>query len=231
MIKAIFFDLYQTLVCYEPPREELQAQALKDFGIDASPEALRWPLVAADEFIYQEMARCPWNRRSEDDQKALWVQYEKVLLGEAGLEADENTILGLLGKMRQVEMKLVLFEDVVPALTELKTTGLKLGLISNIDRDVTSLLEELGLPALLQIVVTSLDAGFTKPHPEIFKAALEKAGVQAAEAMYVGDQYQVDVIGANKAGLRGVLLDRGDYFQEITDCPRIQSLSQITEYL
>jgi len=81
------------------------------------------------------------------------------------------------------------------------------------------------------VVVTSQDVGFNKPQPEIFREALRQAGVQAAEAIYVGDQYQIDVIGAKKAGMEGVLLDRGGYFAEINDCPRIQSLTQLVEHL
>ena len=231
MIKAVFFDLYHTLVRYEPPREELQSKALKDLGIDVKPEALRRPLVAADEFIYQEIARCPLSKRSDEDKMALYMQYERVMLREAGVEASEQLVLGLLGKMREVDMKLVPFDDVVPALTDLKDRGLTLGLISNVEKDITPLLNKLGLSALLQVVVTSLDAGFGKPQPEIFQAALKMAGIQASEAIYVGDQYQVDIGGANKAGMKGVLLDRGGYMEETADCPRVQSLSQIVEHL
>ncbi len=72
---------------------------------------------------------------------------------------------------------------------------------------------------------------FNKPQPEIFHEALRQAGVQASEAIYVGDQYQIDVVGANKAGMKGVLLDRGDYLEETADCPRIQSLTQVVEHL
>ncbi len=57
MIKAVFFDLYNTLVGYDPPREEIQARILKDFGIEVSPEALLRPIMTADDFIYQEHAR------------------------------------------------------------------------------------------------------------------------------------------------------------------------------
>ena len=151
MIKAVFFDLYHTLIRYEPPREELQARALKDFGIEVSPEIFRRPLVMADEFIYQEIARSSLSQRSKEEQMALWAQYERVLLKEAGVEADEQLILGLLGKMRQFDMKLVLFDDVMPILTDLKNRGLTLGLISNIDHDITSLLNELGLKSLALI--------------------------------------------------------------------------------
>ncbi len=231
MIKAVFFDLYHTLVRYDPPREELQARTLKEFGIEARPEVFRRPLVIADEFIYQQIARSPLSQRSEKDKMALYARYEEILLKEAGIEASEQLILGVLGKMRQLDMKLVLFDDVMPALTDLKGQGLILGLISNVDRDITPLSNKLGLASLLQVVVTSQDVGFNKPQPEIFEEALRQAGVQASEAIYIGDQYQIDIIGANKVGMKGVLLDRGDYFEETTGCPRIQSLTQVVEHL
>ena len=231
MIRAAFFDLYQTLVCYEPPREELQARALQEFGIEVSPEVLRHPIVIADEFIYQEITRTPLSQLSTEDKTALYARYQGIVLKEAGIKANEQLILGLLGKMRQFDMKLVLFDDVMPVLTDLKGRGLILGLISNVDLDITSLLNELGLKSLLQVVVTSQDVGFNKPQPEIFQEALKRAGVQAAEAIYIGDQYQIDVVGAKKAGMEGVLLDRGGYFVEINDCPRIQSLTQLVGHL
>jgi len=231
MIKAVFFDLYHTLLGYDPPREELQAKALGELGIAVKSEALRWPLVVADEYIYQEHVRAPLGQRSKEEQTAVWVQYERKLLEKAGIEADDQFILGLLGKVRQFDMKQVLFDDVLPALTELKGRGLILGLISNIDRDITSLLDDLGLTHWLQVVVTSQDTGFNKPSPEIFQEAVKRAGIQADEAIYVGDQYQVDVVGANQAGLKGILIDRGGYFTDLADCPRLQNLAKIPEYL
>ncbi len=230
MIKAVFFDFYHTLVRYEPPREELEAEALKEFGIDVSPEVFRRPLVTADEFIYQEIARRPLGQRSQEEKMALYAQYQGIVLREAGIEADQKLILTLLGKMQQLDMKLVLFDDVAPALADLKSKGLILGLISNVEHDITPTLNELGLPSWLGIVVTS-DCGFNKPQPEIFREALRRAGVQPSEAVYVGDQYQVDVIGANGAGMKGVLLDRHGYFEEITGCPRIQTLTEVAEHL
>ncbi len=231
MIKAVFFDLYHTLLGYDPPREELQAEALKDFGIEMNPESLLRPLVVADEYIYGEHARASLGQRSKEEQMAVWAQYERILLREAGIEADDQLIMGLLGKMRQFGLKQVLFDDVLPTLNELKKQGLILGLISNVDQDITSLLDNLGLTALLQVVVTSQDAGFNKPSPEIFQEAVKRAGVQASEALYVGDQYQIDVVGANQAGMKGILIDRIDYFTEVNDCPRLQNLMQILEYL
>jgi len=231
MIEAVFFDLYHTLVRYEPPQEELEAKALKDFGINTNPELFNRPMVMANEFIYQEIARCPLSQRSKEETIALYTQYQRTVLKEAGIEADERLVLAMLGKMQQFRMKLVLFDDVAPTLNDLKSRGLILGLISNVERDLTATINELGLPSWLDIVVTSLDAGFNKPQPEIFEEAMRRAAVQPSKAIYVGDQYQVDCVGANHAGMKGILLDRSSYYEEITDCPRIRSLAELTGYL
>jgi putative hydrolase of the HAD superfamily len=231
MIKAIFFDLYYTLVRYEPPQEELEADALKEFGINTDPDVFNKPMVVANEFIYQEIARRPLSKRSREETIALYAQFQRIVLKEAGIEPDEKLVLGMLGKMQQFKTKLVLFDDVIPTLSNLKSRGLILGLISNVERDLTVTMNELGLPSWLDIVVTSLDAGFNKPQPEIFEEAMRRAGVQPSQAMYVGDQYQVDCVGADRAGMKGILLDRGGYFQEITNCPRIRSLAELTAYL
>jgi putative hydrolase of the HAD superfamily len=231
MIKAVFFDLYHTLVHYEPSQEELESDALKSMNIKVTAAALRHPILAANEYIYQQMAQRPLSRRTREETTALYMEYQCVVLKEAGIAADEKIVLRLLGMMQQAKMNLVLFDDVKAALDDLKKRGYKVGLISNIEQDMTATLDKLGLSARLDIVVTSQDAGFTKPQPEIFRYALEKAGVAAAEAVYVGDQYQVDVLGANSAGLKGILIDRDNYNQEKLDCPRLKSLGEIAKYL
>jgi putative hydrolase of the HAD superfamily len=231
MIKAVFFDLYQTLVRYQPSQEELEAEALKSFGFDVSPERLRHPVLTANEHIYQQIAKRPLSQRSREETMALYMEYQRIVLKEAGIGAEEKVVLGLLGMMQQEKMDLVLFDDVLEALDDLKKRGLKLGLISNIERDMSATLEKLGLSARLDIVVTSQDAGFTKPQPEIFRFALDKAGVKPDEAAYVGDQYQVDVIGSESAGMKGILLDRDGYYKENLDCPKVKSLSELVRYL
>lgn len=231
MIKAVFFDLYQTLVCYQPPREEVQSKVLKELGIEAAPEALLYPIVIADEFIYQEHARLPFRKRNDEEKKALWGQYQEIVLKEAGIEPNKELIRGILGRMQQVKFEMALFDDVLPNLSQLKNKGLVLGLISNVDNDIAPVLSKLELKPLLQVVVTSADAGYNKPKPEIFQEAARRAGVRTQEAIYIGDQYQIDVIGANQAGMKGILLDRGGYFKEVIKEPKIKSLYQLAEHL
>lgn len=231
MIKAVFFDFYNTLVGYDPPQEVLEANALKDLGIEVSPEIFRRPLLNANEFIYAEHARLPIGKRSKEERLALYSQYHGIILKEAGIKTSPELIAGVLGKLLKLELKLVLFDDVMPALTHLQGLGLALGLISNVDRDISPICQELGLSGVLGVVVTSQDVGFNKPQPQIFLAALKQAGVKPPEAVYVGDQHQIDVVGARGAGMLGILLDRNGFFGEITDCPRIRRLTEVAEHL
>jgi len=231
MIKAVFFDLYQTLVCYKPPREEMQAKVLKEYGIYVTPEKLLYPITTADEFIHQEHSRKSIGKRSDEEKKALWGQYQAIVLKEAGIEPTRELIRHILGKMQQIKFEPALYDDVLPTLNELNEKGLILGLISNVDSDISQLCQKLELTPLLRVVVTSLDSGYNKPQPGIFKEAVRQADVQPQEAIYVGDQYRIDVIGAKQAGMLGILLDRGDYFNETIEEPKIQSLQQISVHL
>jgi len=231
MIKAVFFDFYQTLVGYDPPREEIGARVLKDFGIEIKPEELSRPMTVADEYFIVENARSPIRQRSPEDRAAAFTRYQVVMLKEAGIEPSPELIAAIIDKWRNSSFKLVLFDDVTPVLSGLKQRGLALGLISNVDHDITPTLTELGLAPLLDVVITSLDTGYTKPQPEIFQEAVARAGVKTGEALFIGDQYQIDVLGAEKAGLKGLLLDRGGHFEGVGDCPYIRNLNQLTEHL
>jgi len=61
--------------------------------------------------------------------------------------------------------------------------------------------------------------------------ALQRAGVDASEAIHVGDQYKIDVAGARGVGINPILIDRYDLYPEFSDCPRIRNLTELTKYL
>jgi putative hydrolase of the HAD superfamily len=231
MTKGVFFDFYNTLVTYDPPREEMEARALQELGVKASPEALRLPLVVADDFLYREHARVPLSKRSPEETRVLYTRYQEVLLREAKIPAPPELIGNLLAKWKQWKFKMVLFDDAMPALLRLKAAGLTLGLISNVDHDIMPVCRELGLADVLQVIVTSLDTGFNKPQPEIFQVALDRTGVKPDESIYIGDQHRIDVAGANSAGMRGILLDRYGYMEKRVKSPCIRSLAEIDSLL
>jgi HAD superfamily hydrolase (TIGR01549 family) len=127
--------------------------------------------------------------------------------------------------------RFALYDDVLPTLAVLKSRRLVMGLISNIDQDIKPICSELGLDIYITQVVTSRDVKSEKPHPLIFLTALDGAGVEASESVYVGDQYSCDVVGAQGVGMKPVLVDRYDLFPEVTDCARIRSLAELVNHL
>jgi putative hydrolase of the HAD superfamily len=102
--------------------------------------------------------------------------------------------------------------EAIEAVRRVRAAGLVAGVISNSNGSVRSILEATGLAAHLHFIIDSSVVGVEKPDPRIFALGLREAGVSAAEAVYVGDLYSVDVLGARGAGLDGILLDPGGFW-------------------
>jgi putative hydrolase of the HAD superfamily len=112
-------------------------------------------------------------------------------------------------------------------LTALKHAGLRLAVISNTEDG--RLEESLGsaqLTSHFELLMDSHLVGCRKPDAEIFRLTLNRLQIQPHEAVYVGDSYSYDVVGAQQAGLHSVLIDRTDRYQTI-DCARIGTLREL----
>jgi putative hydrolase of the HAD superfamily len=121
-----------------------------------------------------------------------------------------------------------LYDDVAATLQLLRARGLRLGLISNTHRCLASFQSHFDLDHLISVAVSSSDHGFMKPHPSIFRAALELMGVAPTQAVMVGDSLPHDVIGAREAGMHSVLLARGERRIDAgPDVPVIRTLAEL----
>jgi HAD superfamily hydrolase (TIGR01549 family) len=103
-----------------------------------------------------------------------------------------------------------LYDDVPAVMRELADWGVRIGLISNTHRCLESFQSHFELQGLVSATISSSDHGLMKPHPSIFTAALQLLDVEPAEAVMVGDSFKHDIIGALNAGMRAILLNRGD---------------------
>ena len=228
MIKAVFFDWMNTLTHAEPDRHEQFCQAAQELGIELSPQKVMRGVYAA---ASQLPAGVPY-RWSESEDPEVFIRFQEIVLSEAGVKLPRDTVLEMLKKVSQMARKetYVLYNDVLPTLKTLKKQGLILGLITSLSKDMNLICRNLGLAPYLDFVVTAKEVGAHKPEPPIFLAALERAGVDASEAVYVGDQYDTDVVGARGVGIKPILIDRYDLLPDVSDCPRIHSLAELVEY-
>jgi len=231
MIKAVFFDFYNTLASYSPPREEIYINASRELGIKVEAKDLFSSLSTADIYYRNENSKSPIDKKRPEEQINFYIEYINRIIGGAGAQISREQALKILAKIREIKWEFKVYDDALPALEDLKKRGLIIGLISNVAQDMESTFAKLGLQPYLNFKVTSAEVGYDKPRPEIFQAALMKAGVKPEEMLYVGDQYQIDIVGARGVGIHAILIDRHNYYTDITDCPRIHSLIQITDYL
>jgi HAD superfamily hydrolase (TIGR01662 family) len=122
-----------------------------------------------------------------------------------------------------------LYDDVPEVLESLRARGIRLGLISNSHRCLASFQSHFALDGLIAVAVSSAQHGAMKPNPRIFTAALELMGVAAPDAVMVGDSLSHDVAGARRAGMRAILLARGQASEPEADVPVIRSLRELPD--
>jgi len=102
----------------------------------------------------------------------------------------------------------------------------RLAVISNSDGHMNERLASLGFGPYFEHVTDSRNVGHEKPALQIFQAALSAMSVRADRALYLGDIYAVDYLGAQKAGMNAVLMDVAGVYAD-TNLPRINSLAEL----
>jgi HAD superfamily hydrolase (TIGR01509 family) len=153
-------------------------------------------------------------------------RYLRYVLSQLGI-GDEDEVQAIARWRRDYNPPVGLWNRAYPearaALRRVKEAGLVAGVISNSNGSVRSILEETGLARHLDFIIDSGVVGVEKPDPRIFRVALEEARVPSEAALYIGDLYSVDVLGARRAGLGAVLLDPRGYWGP-RDCPLARGL-------
>ena len=125
------------------------------------------------------------------------------------------------------------YSCVAPVLDELGARGIRLGVISNWDLSARPILQDCGLLDRFEVVVISSEVGVTKPHEQIFRIALERAGIDASNCLYVGDNYYDDTVGAEAVGMKSLIVNKFETLgvDELADYRIIADISGVLPYL
>lgn len=212
-IKAIIFDLDDTLISWSKPAVEWEVfhlgrvERIRNY-LTAAGHTL--PETEAFHQLIRERLRETW-----DGARGVWVipsigELMHEILVDLEVEAEQVDMRALLEAYNWgVFPGVVPFEDTHDVLEELRRREYKIGLVTNSIfpmwmRDVE--LEELGIMQYFDARITSGDIGYLKPHPEIYERILEMLEVRSEQAVFVGDRPANDIAGANEAGLTSVLI-------------------------
>jgi HAD superfamily hydrolase (TIGR01509 family) len=194
-LRAVLFDAGNTLLFLDYARMAAGVSTALGVRLSGAELASHAPEAA------QAM------ERAETDQERATAYLEALFLF-GGIPADRlgevRTCLKRMHEERHLWCSVP--ESTRTALARLKAAGLLLGVVSNSEGRVEEALEAAGLRAYFDVVVDSGVLGIEKPDPRIFQAALQALRVAPEEALYVGDLYEVDVLGAQAAGIEAVLV-------------------------
>jgi putative hydrolase of the HAD superfamily len=196
---AVLLDALGTLIELEKPWPYL-VEELAARGVVVTEEAARGAMLA-------EMAYY----RAHHDEAGTWAGLKDLRRRCAGVVQEHLATALALDDVQDALLAAIRFRaypEVPAALERLRAGGARLAVVSNWDVSLHDVLERTQLRALVDAVVISAELGAAKPDPAIFRAALERLGARAADAMHVGDSVEHDVEGARAAGLEAVLVAR-----------------------
>jgi len=122
-----------------------------------------------------------------------------------------------------------LYPETADALSALSADGHRLAVVSNWDYSLVDTLAQLGILERFDVVVDSASGPGSKPEPEIFLEALNRLGVTPERAVHCGDVPGIDGLGARRAGMEAVVLNRAGVHLNSWSSPTIDSLDQLPE--
>lgn len=206
MIEVVFFDAGETLLHPEPSWSERSVQILKERGHEVTVDQMRAAWMYGGQHFINAAEEGFVFAANHTDSRFFWTTLYLDMLDFLRIE-DHDAAEVLFDTFSNPENYL-LFADAVPAATELRSRGLRLGIISNFEGWLAKLLDHLEIRSLFDIVAISGDLGIEKPDPRIFEWAMEEAGASPGRCLHVGDSPNFDAQPAHDIGMLGVLLDR-----------------------
>jgi len=222
-IKAIFFDLGDTLASTDPPYLHRIAQAMREAGLDISNKDLELVYTKADYKLFLKHKERGGITPRDYRQWVLPLLYEPLL--------PAKEISGFRQKVRaelsRIEFGRVALPGAVDLLDNLKGKGYKLGVISNNDGRAEEKCEEVRIREYFEVVLDSTNLDLIKPDSRIFKHALNSLGLSSGEAIHIGDMYGADVMGGMNAGLDVIWLNHRNI--EGLSHPLIKEVSSLEE--
>ena len=232
MVKAVFFDFYETLCFHRHSLEENLERIADRYGVEVNWERCE---TAMEHLFADTSAPTPTSDYSLLELSITVMMRECEFIREVGIEKHVEQIAWELlqsGHYLFAANSATLYDDVVPTLQHLRDVGFKLAIVSNWDTPLDPLTERLGIADYFDAIVASHDARVRseKPDSHIFNYVLAAVGVSAEEAVHIGDTYEADIVGAQGVGIRPILLDR-DGTQAGRWNETIQSLSELSELL
>jgi HAD superfamily hydrolase (TIGR01662 family) len=216
-LRAVLFDVDFTLARPGPelgPEGYIRAGERHSLALDPSG------YEAARDAALVDLHRHP--ELEHDDE--IWFRFTERIIRGMGGDADAAYDCAVeITRAWEHHENFEIYDDVQETFAALRAASLRIGLVSNSARDVREFARHHALD--VDAGISSFHHGRTKPHASIFRAVLERLGVEPPEAVMIGDTIADDMEGAQAVGMHAILLDRDDLHRDFE--PRIAGLREL----
>lgn len=227
-IKAVGFDVGHTLIKYNNP---LNWSSLYRSGLENAAAAAEIALsenmvISAEEILLKYNTRVNYREWETSSDRI----FNEILKGW-GIQTDLYTLKKGFYSFFKADAEP--FPETVEVMEKLKRHGIKTGVLTDVayGMDNEFSLEDISmLSHLIDIALTSIDAGYRKPNSAGFLKLSEHFKVSPNEMIYVGDE-EKDVVGAKKAGIVSALINRSEEPKDFGQDYTFHSLNEIFSVL
>jgi len=218
-LRAVLFDLGGTLIKTDPPAEIIR-RILEKYGVKRDIDEIALAHRFAEESTPLEDYNLPYYD--------FWIKWNRRILSMLGIENEKGFLARVLVDEWWDNAGVEAYPDAQNVLIKLKGHGFKVGIITNaFEKDMEEILKRVEMPIKFDVLVGIDTVKRPKPFPEIFLYAVRALNIMPNEAIYIGDDLEKDYVGAIKAGLRAILIDRNSTCRNGQNLVRIESLNKI----
>lgn len=205
-MKAVIFDMFETLVSLFHGRTYFSEDIAKDLGIPEEEFRTAWHAT--------EYARTIGQYTMEEG-----VSLSLKAIGRYSEEAVRLVVEKRLAALTDTFQSIP--EETFALLTELRQRGLYVGLISNCFSDECALMQASPLFQYFDTTKLSYEQGIAKPEQTIFFRAIDELGIEPEDCLYVGDGGSGELEAANAIGMKAVQAQwfRKGFYEPHVPCP------------
>jgi putative hydrolase of the HAD superfamily len=226
-VRAVFFDFGGTLGTLAPSLNDpwrAWSQVAKELGLAINDSQIQVVNKEADRHF--EGRIYSFHGRTQE----FWHMRDMWAIDRLGITSQKQEFFDALQTIFGDYSLVQLYPETLEVLRKTRAMGYHMGVISNFTDGLVSILKHHDLDAFFDSVTYSQEVGTQKPDARMFARALNRAGCRAAEGVHVGDSWEDDYLGAKRAGLRAIWLNR-NAIEAPEPCEMIHDLGELPHLL